>query len=172
MRRWQVAPRRCWRARGGLAAGASLDLVTLHAHDPALAAHSGDELLDSWIFSAGRSAIDCVWRAGLKLVSNGVHHERDAIRARYAAGAAAAAQLRGSQGGRVMLKKIVGLMLAAIGAFAVAGIALHRHEPINALWIVTAAVCVYLLGLSLLRRLDRHPGASRSIRRAPPRRNG
>jgi carbon starvation protein len=45
-----------------------------------------------------------------------------------------------------MLKKIVGLMLAAVGAFAVAGIALHRHEPINALWIVTAAVCVYLLG--------------------------
>ena len=69
---------------GGLAAGASLDLVTLHAHDPALAAHRGDELLDGWIFSAGRSAIDCVWRAGLKLVSNGVHHERDAIRARYA----------------------------------------------------------------------------------------
>ena len=45
-----------------------------------------------------------------------------------------------------MLKKIVGLMLAVIGGFAVAGIALHRHEPINALWIVTAAVCVYLLG--------------------------
>src|SRR6478752_3148625 len=45
-----------------------------------------------------------------------------------------------------MLKKIVGLMLAVIGGVAVAGIALHRHEPINALWIVTAAVCVYLLG--------------------------
>src|SRR5215470_15285534 len=26
------------------------------------------------------------------------------------------------------------------------GIALQRHEPINALWIVTAAVCIYLLG--------------------------
>jgi formiminoglutamate deiminase len=69
---------------GGLTAGASLDLVTLHAHDPALAVHRGDELLDSWIFSVGRSAIDCVWRAGLKVVCNGVHHERDAIRARYA----------------------------------------------------------------------------------------
>jgi carbon starvation protein len=45
-----------------------------------------------------------------------------------------------------MLKKIAGVLLAVVGAFAVAGIALHRHEPINALWIITAAVCIYLLG--------------------------
>jgi carbon starvation protein len=45
-----------------------------------------------------------------------------------------------------MIRKISGLLLAAVAAFAVGGIALERHEPINALWIVTAAVCVYLLG--------------------------
>ncbi len=45
-----------------------------------------------------------------------------------------------------MLKKIVGVLLALVGAFAVGGIALQRHEPINALWLITAAVCVYLLG--------------------------
>ena len=45
-----------------------------------------------------------------------------------------------------MLKKIAGVLLAVVGAFALGGIALHRHEPINALWLVTAAVCVYLLG--------------------------
>ena len=45
-----------------------------------------------------------------------------------------------------MLKKIAGVLLAMVGAFALGGIALHRHEPINALWLVTAAVCVYLLG--------------------------
>ena len=39
-----------------------------------------------------------------------------------------------------------GILLALIGAFALGGIALHRDEPINALWLVTAAVCVYLLG--------------------------
>jgi len=44
------------------------------------------------------------------------------------------------------LKKITGLLLAAVGAVALGGIALHRHEPINALWIVTAAVCIYALG--------------------------
>jgi carbon starvation protein len=48
--------------------------------------------------------------------------------------------------GGSMLKKVAGALLAIVGAFAIAGIALHRHEPINALWIVTAAVCVYLLG--------------------------
>ena len=37
-------------------------------------------------------------------------------------------------------------VLALAAAIAVGGIALHRHEPINALWIITAAVCIYLLG--------------------------
>ncbi len=45
-----------------------------------------------------------------------------------------------------MFRKLSGVALALLAAFALGGIALHRHEPINALWIVTAAVCVYLLG--------------------------
>src|SRR5579883_1252112 len=44
------------------------------------------------------------------------------------------------------MKKIGGVLLALVGAIALGGMALHRHEPINALWIVTAAVCVYALG--------------------------
>jgi carbon starvation protein len=44
------------------------------------------------------------------------------------------------------MKKISGVLLAVGAAFAIGGIALQRHEPINALWIVTAAVCIYLLG--------------------------
>ena len=44
------------------------------------------------------------------------------------------------------MNKLFGAALAVIGAFAMGGIALHRDEPINALWIITAAVCVYLLG--------------------------
>ncbi len=35
--------------------------------------------------------------------------------------------------------------VAAIGAFALATVALHRGETINALWVVTAAICVYLI---------------------------
>jgi carbon starvation protein len=45
-----------------------------------------------------------------------------------------------------VLKNITGVILAIVGAIALTIIALHRHEPVNALWIVTAAVCVYLLG--------------------------
>jgi carbon starvation protein len=44
------------------------------------------------------------------------------------------------------MNKIAGVLLAMVGAVALAGIALHRQEPINALWIVTAAVCIYALG--------------------------
>jgi formiminoglutamate deiminase len=67
----------------GLTVGAWLDLVSLRQADPSLAGASGDALLDAWIFSAGRAAIDCVWRAGVKLVMSGRHRERDAIEARY-----------------------------------------------------------------------------------------
>jgi carbon starvation protein len=45
-----------------------------------------------------------------------------------------------------LIRRIFAAVLALGGAIATAGIALHRHEPINALWIVTAAVCIYLLG--------------------------
>jgi carbon starvation protein len=45
-----------------------------------------------------------------------------------------------------VLKNITGVILAIVGAIALTIIALQRHEPVNALWIVTAAVCVYLLG--------------------------
>src|SRR5580692_9658303 len=45
-----------------------------------------------------------------------------------------------------LLKNILGIILSILGAGALTVIALHRDEPINALWIVTAAVCVYLLG--------------------------
>jgi formimidoylglutamate deiminase len=77
-----VAPRAA--ALVGLAPGMPLDLVTLAAGHPALIERQADEILDSWIFSAGREVIDCVWRAGVKLVSGGRHHGRAALLARYA----------------------------------------------------------------------------------------
>jgi len=68
----------------GLAVGGWLDLVTLRGDDPTLVARREDELLDSWIFCGGRAAIDCVWRAGAKVVVNGRHVGREAIQGRYA----------------------------------------------------------------------------------------
>lgn len=73
------------RGRGhpGLAPEAPLDLITLNVDHPALIERCEDEILDSWIFAAGREVIDCVWRAGEKVVSGGRHRHREAILARY-----------------------------------------------------------------------------------------
>lgn len=42
-------------------------------------------------------------------------------------------------------KMILWVAVALIGAFALAGIALNRGEQINALWLITAAVCIYAI---------------------------
>jgi carbon starvation protein len=44
------------------------------------------------------------------------------------------------------MKKIFWILVAVLGAYAFGGLALHRGESINAIWIVTAAVCIYALG--------------------------
>jgi formiminoglutamate deiminase len=67
----------------GLKVGASADVVSLSTGHPALAERYEDEILDSWIFAGGRSVVDCVWRAGAKVVVNGRHQRRDELLARY-----------------------------------------------------------------------------------------
>jgi formiminoglutamate deiminase len=71
------------RSPRGLEAGASLDVVSLNVGQPELLQRREDDILDSWIFSGGRRLVDCVWRAGEKVVVNGRHRHRDAIVARY-----------------------------------------------------------------------------------------
>jgi formiminoglutamate deiminase len=67
----------------GLVAGAFLDVVSLKTREPELVQRRQDDLLDSWIFSGGRGLVDCVWRAGEKVVINGRHRHRDDIVTRY-----------------------------------------------------------------------------------------
>src|SRR6185437_4742492 len=43
-------------------------------------------------------------------------------------------------------KVLIWLAIAAAGALALATIAFHRREPINAMWLVVAALCSYALG--------------------------
>ncbi len=45
-----------------------------------------------------------------------------------------------------IMRQAVWALLALVGAFALGYIALNRGETISALWIVIAAVCVYLIG--------------------------
>jgi formimidoylglutamate deiminase len=68
---------------GALSVGASADIVSLDAGHAALVERREDEILDSWIFVSGRAVIDCVWRAGVRVVSQGRHHRRDTLLARY-----------------------------------------------------------------------------------------
>lgn len=43
------------------------------------------------------------------------------------------------------MKKIVWILISLIGAFAFSLIALQREESINAIWFITAAVCIYMV---------------------------
>ncbi|ALJ13938.1 formimidoylglutamate deiminase [Sphingopyxis macrogoltabida] len=70
---------------GGLTVGAPADIVGLDLSHPSLAGKAGDALLDAYVFAAGRSAIDSVWRRGERLVERGRHRQRARIIERYAA---------------------------------------------------------------------------------------
>ncbi len=75
------------RALGGisplLAVGAEADIVSLDTEHPSLQCRRGDALLDGWIFAARGRVVDCVWRAGRKVVVQGTHIAHDAVTARY-----------------------------------------------------------------------------------------
>jgi formimidoylglutamate deiminase len=66
-----------------LAPGCSADFVSFDIEHPSLVGRQEDELLDSWIFAGGKAAIDCVWRAGRKVVSAGRHVQHERITRRY-----------------------------------------------------------------------------------------
>ena len=44
-----------------------------------------------------------------------------------------------------IVKHLIWLLIAILGASAVAGIAMNRGENINALWFITAAICIYAI---------------------------
>lgn len=70
-------------AKAGFEVGAPADIVTLDANHPTLAARTGEAIVDSWIFAAGREAVDGVWRRGRQVVANGRHLKRPEIARRY-----------------------------------------------------------------------------------------
>jgi len=68
---------------GGLNVGGPADMLSLDARHPSLAGKSTSAILDAFLFAGGRSALDCVWRRGEKLVTAGRHHARDRLAERY-----------------------------------------------------------------------------------------
>jgi len=69
---------------GAITAGHRADFVILDGRHPDLASVSEDRWIDSYVFVAGRSAIDAVMVGGRMVVTSGRHIDRDAIAARYA----------------------------------------------------------------------------------------
>jgi carbon starvation protein len=51
-----------------------------------------------------------------------------------------------------MPARILWTAFAVLGAYALAGIALNRGEPVNSLWLVVASVSIYLLGFRFYAR--------------------
>jgi formimidoylglutamate deiminase len=70
---------------GAIAQGMRADIVTLDPSHPALAGKSGDDLLDGWLFAAGRSPVASVLAAGRIVVEEGRHVARDRVAARFGA---------------------------------------------------------------------------------------
>jgi formiminoglutamate deiminase len=70
-------------AKSGLREGAFADIVSLDVQNVALAGRAGDAILDSWIFGAGRSPVDCVWAHGRKVVKDGRHRNRETVALRF-----------------------------------------------------------------------------------------
>jgi hypothetical protein len=50
------------------------------------------------------------------------------------------------RGGMPYWKKLAWLAVAIVGSFALGMIAIAHGEPLNAVWLVAAAACLYVLG--------------------------
>jgi formiminoglutamate deiminase len=71
------------RGDAAIAPGCRADIVVLAADHPDLACVDGDRWLDTWVFVAGRAAVQSVIAGGTLVVTDGRHRDREAITARY-----------------------------------------------------------------------------------------
>lgn len=76
----QAAGRNC----GSITEGAWADMFSLDDTNVDLIGHSGDTILDAYIFAGDDYMVKDVWSAGRKMVSDHRHIERSAITDRYA----------------------------------------------------------------------------------------
>jgi len=73
------------RGESGLVTGAAADCFSIRSELPAMPGRPDDVSLDSFIFGAGTTHIEDVWRAGRRWVEQGVHCAREAVKVRYQA---------------------------------------------------------------------------------------
>ena len=64
---------------GAIAPGYRADIAVLDEAHPSLAGRSGDNLLDTWIFSAGNACVKHMFVAGERVVKDRQHFAQDKI---------------------------------------------------------------------------------------------
>jgi carbon starvation protein len=73
-----------------------------------------------------------------------------------------------NSGWRRISRVVLWTSVSLTGAGALGGIALYRREPINAMWLVVAAVCVYLIGYRFYSKFIAATVLNLDDRRATP----
>jgi formimidoylglutamate deiminase len=69
----------CAHNAGEIAAGKRADFVVLDHEHPLLVGRSGDEIIDSWVFSGNANAVQDVYVGGEHVIRDGVHAKQDQI---------------------------------------------------------------------------------------------
>jgi carbon starvation protein len=72
------------------------------------------------------------------------------------------------RGRRRLARVAVWTIISVVGAGSLAAIALYREEPINAMWLIVAAVCIYLVGYRFYSRFIALRVVELDDRRATP----
>jgi formimidoylglutamate deiminase len=70
-------------ARGRIERGAIADIIALAPEHPVLVGRTGDQILDSWLFTGDGRCVGAAWVAGKQVVSGGRHYRREAVAKRF-----------------------------------------------------------------------------------------
>lgn len=73
----------CGHNSGAIAIGKRADFIVLDTDHPLLAERSGDEILDSWVFSGNSDTVRDVYVGGKHLIQDGQHAQQTAIADRF-----------------------------------------------------------------------------------------
>ncbi len=75
----------CGHNSGAIEIGKRADFIVLDSNHPLLCERSGDEIIDSWIFSGNVNSVRDVYVGGNKVVDHGHHAQEQQIEARFRA---------------------------------------------------------------------------------------
>lgn len=73
----------CGHAGGSIEVGKRADLLVLNSDNPLLMAKTGDEILDSWIFSGNQNCVKDVYVGGRHVIKDGRHDAQEQVSMRF-----------------------------------------------------------------------------------------